>query len=370
MDLKAILLDNRDVKQTIFKNAFWLGVAEGINKILIFALSIYVARILGATDFGKFNFAIAVIYLFGILPGFISNEIVTREFSQDKEKEREYPALFSLKILLGIGAVILLILTSFFVSHDPIIRQAIWFLSGYYFFLSLLDIFYAFFRARQRMEYESFAKILDGVLSAAFSAFVIFKFPSVVNLSYAYLTEGLVLLSIVILVFHFKIYHLSFSFNKVIWRKILSLSWPLALIGIIAIVYNQIDTFIMGYLGQMTQVGWYNAASKVTKVALAPISLISLSFYPVLSKFFKESKENLQKIWNYQMKIMIILAWPLVAGGIILSPRIINFIYDQSYNPAVLAFQILIITTGIIFLYDAFRQILIVANQQKNFFCS
>ena len=30
---------------------------------------------------------------------------------------------------------------------------------------------------------------------------------------------------------------------------------------------NQIDSAMMGYLGQTTQTGWYNAASKIAKVS-------------------------------------------------------------------------------------------------------
>ena len=57
-----------------------------------------------------------------------------------------------------------------------------------------------------------------------------------------------------------------------------------------------------------------------------------------------------------------------MVGGIILAPKIINFFYGQEYSSSILAFQILIVMAGIIFLYDTFRQILIVSNQQKRFF--
>jgi O-antigen/teichoic acid export membrane protein len=68
------------------------------------------------------------------------------------------------------------------------------------------------------------------------------------------------------------------------------------------------------------------------------------------------------------MDSMIILAIPIVVGGIVLAPRIIDFIYDPSYFPAILAFQILILMAGVSCIASPFGQILVVANQQKKLF--
>ncbi|MGC9031582.1 MAG: oligosaccharide flippase family protein [Minisyncoccia bacterium] len=101
---------------------------------------------------------------------------------------------------------------------------------------------------------------------------------------------------------------------------------------------------------------------------LIPSALISTSFFPALSLAFKESKERLKKAWDYFLESMIFLALPIVVGDITLAPRIIDWIYDPSYFPSILAFQILILTAGISFLSSPFGQILVVANQQKKLF--
>jgi O-antigen/teichoic acid export membrane protein len=125
---------------------------------------------------------------------------------------------------------------------------------------------------------------------------------------------------------------------------------------------------MMGYWGQIIETGWYNAAQRVVAFALVPASLIAISFFPVLSKFLGESKEKLQKSWDYFMGIMIFLSVPLVFGGIALASKIIDFVYDPSYFPSILVFQILIITGGITILNIPFIRMLVVFNQQKKFF--
>lgn len=369
---RTFFLENLGVRQTIFKNTFWLAVAEAVSRLLKLILIIYVARILGATEYGKFNFALAFVALFTIFSDLGVPQITTRELSREKEKEKEFSSILSLKILLSLGTLILMLVGSFFITADPAIRGIIWILAIYILISNFSEIIYAFFRARQQMEYESWVKILQAMVVTAAGFFVIFNFPSVVNLSYSYLFAGLVALIFILIFFHFKVFPLRISWQKSIWQRFLSMSWPLALAGIFGGIYSQTDSVMMGYWGQITQTGWYNAAYKIIGVTFIPTSLIATSFYPALSKFFQDSKEKLQTAWNYFMDSMIILAIPIVVGGIVLSPRIIDFIYDPSYFPTgretILAFQILIIMAGISFLCSPFGQILVVANQQKKLF--
>jgi len=185
------------------------------------------------------------------------------------------------------------------------------------------------------------------------------------NFGYSYLFSVLASLAFILILFHFKIFPISISWQKSIWKKFLEMSWPLALASLFTTIYIYIDSVMMGHWGQIIETGWYNAAYRIITTATFPMGIIATSFYPVLSKFFKESKTELQKTWNYQMKLMIILAFPLVMGGLIFAPQIINFIYGQGFSPSILAFRILILMAGLIYLSSPFIQILMAANQQK-----
>jgi O-antigen/teichoic acid export membrane protein len=359
---------NLGTKQIIAKNTFWLATAEAITRFLKFFLIIYVARILGATEYGKFTFALAFVALFAVFSDLGISTITTRELAKNKSKEKDFSAIFSLKLLLAIGTLTIICLGSFFITLEPEIRSIIWVLGIYIVISGFSEIIYAFFRARQKMEYEAWTKIIQALAVTGAGFFVLFNLPSVKNLSFAYLIASSVALIFILIFFNFKVSRLHFSFNRQIWKNILSLSWPLALAGVFGTVYNSIDSVMMGYWGQITQVGWYNAAYKIIGVTLIPAGLIGTSFFPLLSKRLKESKQEFQKIWHYYLEIMIFLAVPIVAGGVALAPKIINFVYGPKYSPATLAFQILIIMAGLIFLLIPFSQALVVSNQQKKLF--
>jgi O-antigen/teichoic acid export membrane protein len=368
LKVKKFFLENTRIKQTIIKNTFWLTLAEAISKFLKLILIIYVARILGAAEYGKFTFALAFVSLFVIFSDFGLGPIITREFSRQKEKVEDFSAILSLKIILSIGTLILIFLGSFFITSNPDIRSIIWILAVFIVIDSFPQIIYAFSRARQRMEYESLARIFQVLAITAAGFFVILRFPSVRNLSFAYLFAGLGALFVILFVFHFKFFSLRFSLKPSIWKRFLAMSWPLALAGIFSTIYSQIDLVMLGHWGQITQAGWYGASYRIIGMTLIPGVLISQSFFPVLSIFFKESKEKLQKTFDKFMEVMMFLSIPLVVGGITLAPKIIDWIYDPSYLPAVWAFQILLVMVAITYLFCPLSSILVAANQQKKAF--
>ena len=86
-DVKSLFFNNIGTKQTIIKNTFWLTAGDAGSRVLKLILLIYVARILGATEYGKFTFALAFVLLFEIFADFGLNQIIIREFSKEKERE-------------------------------------------------------------------------------------------------------------------------------------------------------------------------------------------------------------------------------------------------------------------------------------------
>src|SRR3989344_8041918 len=114
------------MRQTIFKNIFWLAISEVILRLSQFLLLIYTIKILGVTEFGKFTFALSFVTIFSIFAEFGLPGIVTREFSQDKKNENQYPDILSLKIILIASALVLISVSSFFVTSDIAIKKVIW----------------------------------------------------------------------------------------------------------------------------------------------------------------------------------------------------------------------------------------------------
>ncbi len=351
--------------KTILKNVGWLTIGESVSRVLGFFLIVAMTRILGPTEYGKFAFAFAFASLLAMFSNFGLMGITTRELSQGTEKEKEFPAILSLKLLFSIGTLAVMFLSALFVTHDHGIQKLIWILSLFALIDNFFWILYAFIRSRERMEYEALAKIGSAIFLFGVGLFVLWHFPSAENMGYGYLLASFSALIGFAAFFHFRIYSLRLSIDMSLWKKFWGFSWPLGLAGISGTVYIYSGSIIMGFLKQVTAVGWYDAAYQIIGIPVIFMTLLSISFYPSLSRFIKESKEKFQELWNHQMEAMILLAFPLMVGGVILAPKIIDFLYGSSYEPAKLALQILLFVAGLNFLYNPYGTALVVSGQQK-----
>lgn len=351
----------------IFKNIFWLSGAEFIVRALKFLLIVLAVRILGAQQYGKFALALSFVSLFAVLSDLGIGGIMVREFSQDISKEKEFYSLFSFKLLLGIVVLLLIIGSTFFLIPTWDIRKITIILGGTVFFNALIGSFYGYFVARQKMNYQAIVQILGAILLTAAGVKAVFS-RSLENLSWSYTVAAGFSFLMAWLIFSLKISSLKLEFNTAIWKKYLTLSWPLALAGILGGLYGNIDSVMMGYLKQITQVGWYSASYKIVGIALLPLALIGQGFFPALSSAFKKSAEEFQKIFSKFFEATIALGIPIGIGGIILATGIIRTLYGVSYLPSVLSFQVLMIMVSISYFYFPFSQFLIIANRQKQLF--
>ena len=364
--IKNLFFKNQGTRQVIFKNTFWLAFAEGSASALKLFVLIFAARILGATDYGKFTFAFSFVTIFSLFFDLGLVQTLIREFSKDPEKEKHFSSIISLKLITSAIALGVIAVSSVLSMPEGIIRKVVFILALYVLLGDFMNIFYAFFRARQKMEYEAFYRIFQALLVLGISFFALSREQSFIWLAYAYFISAFFTVIFVAVFFHFKISPLNLSFKKEIWKKFLAISYPFAfLTGVTTILYNNLDSVMLGFFGQITQNGWYNAAYKMIFVALFPMSFVSQSFFPALSAAVNDSKARLQRLWHFQVGAMIFLALPVFFGGFLLSNQIINKFYSPEFIPSVAVFQILLVTAVLIYFYISFQNILIALNHQK-----
>ena len=90
MNIKSLLFDNKTIKQTIFKNTFWLGVAEVVQKGVGFLIVVWLARHFGPATYGQWAFALSFVALFAVLADFGFSTLTVREVARDKLKTAQY----------------------------------------------------------------------------------------------------------------------------------------------------------------------------------------------------------------------------------------------------------------------------------------
>lgn len=107
-----------------------------------------------------------------------------------------------------------------------------------------------------------------------------------------------------------ELFQFSFQFDKELWRKIMTYTWPLIIVGFGGMVNEMIDRFMLIHLYPGTtaeaysQVGIYSANFKLAVLIVLFIQAFRMGAEPF---FFKASKgENAPRIYARVMKFFII----------------------------------------------------------------
>lgn len=367
LDIKKYFFKNIGIKQTILKNTFWLILAEASSVFLRLILLIYVARVLGATEYGRFSFAFSFVSILVIFADLGIINAFTREFSRNREKEKIFSAVVTLEIVISLAVLILMLAGSFFITSDLVTRKAIWILSFFILITNFFGIFFAFLRGRQVMQYEALVKVFQTLLMFIFSFSMLWLLNSIIGLSLGFLFANLLTIIVFLFFFHFRFHRIKLTFDKSIFN-LLKISWPLSFGFMASWFYMSISSVFLGYFNLITENGWYSAASKFALIIIMPATFIILSFYPALSNLYAVSKEKLQSVWNFLMQIMIFLAIPILFGGIMLAPEIISFFYGADFLPSIYVSQFLIFVVFLNFLNYPYTLILVASDQQKKNF--
>ncbi len=368
--LTDFFLINNSTRQKVLKNTFWLFFGQVGSRFVKLGIIIYAARVLGASGWGAFSYALGIAAFFSIFIDFGVNGVLTREGSRDlKSQEKYFATALAIKIFLFFlsSAAIFLLFPLFMTRNEvAILMPFVVLIVG---FDGLRDFAGAMSRAWERMEIEAVMQILTSafILIAGFIALFLSPTPKALAIGYAVGVGLGMLASFWPCRGYFKNLYQAFSLSLI--RPIVSASWPFALSGLMGAVLLNTDTVLIGWLLDITNVGYYSAAQRIALLAYVIPGLTATAFFPSMAKFF-EDKERRKILLEKLATLQILIALPLTIGSYLLAEPIITLFYGQEYTPAILSFQIMSLTFLPVFLQTIFSNTIFSINEEKKLFLS
>jgi len=368
--LSDFLLINTSTKQRVLKNTFWLFSGQIGSRVVKLWLIIYAARTLGATGWGAFSYALGIAAFFTIFVDFGVNAIITREASRDPQVQKQYFATaLGVKIVLFFVVSLLIILLAPLLIKDPTIGILIPLVALIVGFDSLRDFAAAMSRAWERMEIEAAMQVATNafILIAGLAMLYVSSTPQSLAAGYAMGTGLGMLLAFYPCRGYFRGIREAFSMKLI--RPIFASSLPFAISGLMGAILLNTDTILIGWLLDLTEVGYYAAAQRIALLIYMIPGLISIAFFPAMAKAVSDPKKQrliLEKITGLQF----LTALPFTVGGIILSGPIISLLYGESYAPATLSFLIMNLTYLPVFLATVFTNGVFALGEEKKLFIS
>ena len=334
-------------KTSTFRQSGVTFTATLINGILGMAFYVFLARVLGPSDFGLFVLSVTVLALvadignFGINTGIVN--FVSKYFTNDRSRSFGYLklGLYS-KIVISLVFLILGYLLSpsiadgIFSKPELVSPLRLAFLGvGTTWMFSFTTSYY---QAVQKFTSWGVVQIFTN--SIRLGGVIVLYFLSDLSLN----TSLIFYIVAPFIGFLTGLINISFSFtkeklNKSIWTDFFSYNKWVAVSGGVSAFTSRADTFILGRLAMPYSIGLYSAANQLVQVIPQLVGAIGTVVAPKFSSF-----DNDKKMFGYFKKLQLMVMG--IAGVMVLSIPIVKIVikvffgpeYDRSFGIFVILF--------------------------------
>lgn len=357
-----------NVAQRVAKNTIFIAVSQTLIKVINFIFIVFLARLIGAQDFGKYSFVMVLFGMLSLLANFGFDTLIVRDIARNRSLSSAY-FWNSLFIKLTVSLFILFIISVFFgftsIISDAVKRNCLLISCFILSFNCITQTMWSFTDAYEKMQYHSILNVFYNFGRMTIGLTLIFMGYGLIILFLGLLlVEILVLISTALVTDKaIKLPPAGINFNII--GDLIGKSWPFALLGFLGLIYFRVDILILSWLKGDETVGWYNAAyGLLVGLMFIPDSLIT-ALFPVMSRYYKNSEEALRLTYQKSVKYLFILGLPIAVGIIILSNKIILLLYGQNYTNAVPALRILGLAIVLIFINAPLGRLFFSINKQK-----
>ncbi len=354
------------VRRTV-KNFLSLSIAQIISQAFLFLVIVYLARTLGAANFGKIAFAQAVVLYFMLIANMGLTTLGIREVARNRDRIDNYVSnILSLRLVLALLSFFLLLAFVSLIYKAVEIKYLIIFF-GFSLFSSALLLGWLF-QGVEEMGFLAISRVLDKFLYGALIFLLIRGPQQILTIPWLYTGGSFLASGFLIYVFIKQFGRPRLRFNFPFWKKMLRQALPMGAAFIMIQVYYNFDTVMLGFMKNDEVVGWYNAAYKIVLFIWAFIPIFINVIFPLMSKYYQQSKEKLEHLISSATRLMSIIAFPLGIGGTLLARPIMSFLYGEEFSNGVIALQILIWTVVVIAIRCTYEQSFLACDREKRYF--
>ncbi|MFA6251724.1 MAG: flippase [Candidatus Paceibacterota bacterium] len=364
--VKRFLFSNINANQIVIKNTLWLLIGEIAMRLLKMALIIYAARKLGADGWGIFSYAISTASLLMIFSDIGISSLITREVAKKNEGYKEFlSASLFLKGIISIISIILVLSIAPSLSNIKEANVLFPIIAFILFFDSIRDIGLAINRALEKMERETIIKIIMG-LSILIFGFILIKInPIPTSMATAYLIGSALGLILIIFILRKNIRGFIIKVNMKSLGLVIRTTLPFAMITLVGGILVNTDIFMLGIWRTPEDIGIYSISQRFYQFILIIPSMIATATLPVMSRLANENMEKFKIFTEKIFYIFMIVAIPIIIGGIMLMDQIVPLIFGLEYLRAIPVLKILIVMLFVSFPLTLLTNSILVFNEQR-----
>lgn len=333
--------------------------------LAIGAVSIAVlTRYLGRGDYGRYTLALVYMQLFAVLADAGLYTTVVRDISKDPSRTEVLVGnTLALRLLLSLVVIVLACAVSLLLPYEPEVRVAIALAGGPLLFGMLASSYVAVLQSRMRMGRAVVGDVVGRAMTLALTLLVAgldLGFYAVMGAA----AGGTLTTLVVTWGLTRRIVATRFRFEPAVWRRLLVSAVPLGLALAINAVYFRADTLIISLYEPFGQVGLYTLSYRILELALVLGTVFLNTGFPALSEAVARDEARARRAIQSSFDVLVVLGVPLVAGGLVLAPEVLDLVAGSDFVEAADPLRILLVAGALAWVNGVFGFALIAKERQ------
>lgn len=329
-------------------------IASIINMLLVFVISIILARHLGAYDLGIYRLTYTF-YGVATMVGALGIAVaVIKYVAEYKDDEVNLNKIVSSAIITSLISGVIMSLIIYLLSQTvadlfrtPEMKIQLMLLSPVFPFILVNSILYGTLNGLRKMKAYAIALILQQVLMTVSTVILVYRDFGVSGAIISIVISSIVMSAY--LIYSCRGYfHLILDGYLETTKKLLAFGSQMFGANLINMINIQADVAFLGYFLTATNVGYYSAATGLSKFFLVVPQAIQTVSYPATSEYWtRKDISGLQKMLDKSLKYSALALMPAGLAIGFFAGDIVTRIYGQGFQQSALPLQILLLGTVI-----------------------
>lgn len=322
----------RNNANIIIKNASVLLISQLATWVLTLALTVVLARYLGAKLVGEYTIVSSLWTIMGVLINFGMDTLLVKEIARTPEIA---PSL--LGATLGARTILFLVSCGFIAiyvqvadfSSSTIILVIL--LGIAQFITQLYLAIQASLQGLELMQYVSIANVLSRIINTGLGIVVLSLDYGVYGIGFVTciaMGVGLILQY----TFLRQRHSVHMIFNTTELFRIFKAGLPYLASSLGLVAYGQVDVLVISSLINTTQVGWYGSASRLFGTMMFFPVILTTAIFPSLTRAYAHTPNSLPRIIQKSFNLMLILSTPIGMCLLFIAKPLVILLYGNDFS--------------------------------------
>lgn len=343
------------------RNLAYSTVSAG-SAVLMLLLMMAVGRWLGVEDYGSFVWVIRLVTIAEVFMDFGLHQVTIRAIARDSQRAGNlFRTSLVLKLLPGVGMVLLFMAITFWLRPEPAVRMAALLMLLSAVMRSYLLTARGVLQGLARFGHDALVTCLDRAVLLVCCVAALWAGANLVQLSLVFLGARVMTTGVAFEVVR-KLVGLG-VFERTMWRRLVAEALPIGLFLAVLTLYNSVAVLMLEPMAGDYATGLYGAALPLYEGLTYATAILSTVLVPRLSRLWTTDVRAYRQLVTRSLIGTAVLAVVIAAVGWPLAEMAMRLVWPEEFVPGTTALKWLLVGLPFIYVIWVLHSVAISANK-------